>query len=103
MLMDFHPEIEFQNISAGQSNLKLSGLKDFRRQAEESKNLFSNRTQSILSFKHDEDSVEVEIAYNATLAVDLPNGLKKGNAINLNGKSMFRFKGNKIIELTDIS
>jgi hypothetical protein len=37
------------------------------------------------------------------LAKDLPNGLKKGQELNLSGKSIFKFSGNKITSLTDLS
>ena len=37
------------------------------------------------------------------LAVDLPQGPKAGESLNLKGKSEFRFKDGLIIELTDYS
>jgi hypothetical protein len=103
MVRDLDPSIKFENISGGQSNMILTGLADFRMQAEQTKNLFSRRTQSVLSFNHNDDCTEVEIDYNAVLAADFPNGLKEGDEINLKGKSIFKFKEKKVIELTDIS
>ena len=35
--------------------------------------------------------------------MDFPNGLKKGQELNLIGKSIFEFDGDKIIKLTDVS
>jgi hypothetical protein len=46
---------------------------------------------------------EIEIEYYAVLAMDFSNGMKKGNEIRLNGKSIFVFKNNKIIRITDFS
>jgi hypothetical protein len=103
MARDLDPSIKFENISGGQSNMILTGLADFRRHAEQAKNLFSRRTQSILSFNHKDNCTEVEIDYNAVLAADFPNGLKGGDEINLKGKSIFKFKENRVIELTGIS
>lgn len=50
---------------------------------------------------HNNETTEID--YSATLATDLPNGLKKGHKIELKGKSIFKFLDNKIIELIDIS
>jgi hypothetical protein len=37
------------------------------------------------------------------VARDLPNGLKKGEVLNLSGRSEFEFKDGAIFKLTDIS
>jgi hypothetical protein len=49
-----------------------------------------------------EDLVEVDIFYKATASVDFTELLKAGDRIELNGKSVFRFENDKIIELVDI-
>lgn len=103
MLMHLDTSLKLENISAGSTNMSIAGLDNFMKQAEEAAALFSKREQSVTSFKHHGDYTEVEIDYKATLASDLPNGLKCGDQIDLKGKSIFKFKGSKIIELTDIS
>jgi hypothetical protein len=103
MLKDLDENIIFRNISNGAVNLTTAGIDEFRKQAEQAKNLFSQREQKITGLKFGENKVEVEISYCGTIAVDLPNGLKQGSKIELNGKSIFRFAGDKIIELEDIS
>ena len=57
----------------------------------------------VKSFKHFDNSTEIEIDYPAILAMDFPKGLKKGQELKLSGKSVFEFKKNKVIKLTDIS
>jgi len=81
----------------------LTGLKALRQQAEQAKNYFTTRTQTIKSFKHLGDETEIEIDYHAILGMDFPNGLKTGDELKLKGKSIFKFLNNKIIKLTDIS
>lgn len=103
MLEHFDEAIVFQNISNGEINMKLEGLEAFRQQAEQAKNLFEQRKQTITSFEHRNNETEVHIDYYAVLAVDLLNGLKKGDELNLRGKSIFQFSGEKIIALTDSS
>jgi hypothetical protein len=83
--------------------MSLSGLTSFKEQAELAKNYFSLNKQTIKSYLHCNNETEIEIDYYAILAMDFPNGLKKGDELQLKGKSIFKFSGDKIIKLTDIS
>lgn len=103
MLRHLDEAVMFENISDGIVNKSLIGLIAFKEQAVETANLFSKRKQTIISWRHDEQVTEVEISFHAVLAADLPNGLEKGAELHLQGKSVFRFSGDKIIELKDIS
>lgn len=103
MLTHLHEQITFENISNGVTNMTLTDLNSFREQAEQAKDLFTTRRQTIKSWTPKDDLIEIEIEYYAVLAIDLPNGYKKGDNLNLQGKSIFKFSGDKIIELTDIS
>jgi hypothetical protein len=103
MVKDLDERIMFENISNGETNMLLTGLKAFKEQAEQTKNFFSTRTQTIKSYKHHNDETEIEIDYNAILAIDFPNGLKNGDELKLQGKSVFKFWRDRIIKLTDIS
>jgi hypothetical protein len=103
MVADFDYNIIFKNIQNDEVNMSLIGLDEFRHQAEQAKTYFTNRTMTVKSFLHLDNETEIEIDYHAILAIDLPNGLKKGQELNLKGKSIFKFSGNKISELKDIS
>lgn len=103
MTADFHADIVFENIQNGEVTLSLEGISAFIEQAESAKSFFSSRRQTIKSFKHHGDETEIYIDYHAVLAIDFPNGLKKGEELNLQGRSVFTFYGNKIVKLTDIS
>ena len=103
MVIDFDENIIFKNIQNGETNMTLIGLQEFVKQAEQAKSYFSVRRQTIKSFRYLEDEMEIEIDYFAVLAINLSNGLKEGQALNLKGKTVFKFMGNKISELTDIS
>ena len=103
MVADFHEEIIFENIQNDEITMSLTGLEAFRQQAEQATTYFLARTQTVRSFRHSGNRSEVEIDYNATLAMDLPNGLKKGQELKLSGKSVFVFRDDRIIKLTDIS
>lgn len=103
MFVDFDESIIFENIQNGEVNMTLSGISALKEQAEQAKSYFSNRQQTIKTFVHNDDETEIEIDYSAVLAMDFPNGLKKGEKLNLTGKSIFKFSDNKVVKLTDIS
>jgi hypothetical protein len=103
MITDFDSNIVFENISNGETNMSLVGITAFKEQAEQAKNYFVERTQIIEGYQHQGDETTIAILYNAVLAIDFPNGLKKGDELKLQGRSIFKFHNNKIIKLTDIS
>ncbi|MGI4870052.1 MAG: nuclear transport factor 2 family protein [Janthinobacterium lividum] len=103
MLSTLHEDVVFENISAGAITLKTRGKAEFEAQAEQAKNYFSQREQRIVNWQIMDDNLEIAIEYAGILAIDLPNGVKAGDTLRLQGKSIFRFADNKIISLTDIS
>jgi ketosteroid isomerase-like protein len=103
MIRDFSDDVIFENVQNGKISMTLSGIKEFINQAEKSMQFFSQRKQTILSFRHESEKTEIEIDYYGVLEADFPNGLKKGQEIKMKGKSIFEFREGKIIKLTDIS
>lgn len=103
MLKWLHPEVKFKNISGGDVNSMTSGIEEFELLARQSSYLFKERQQKIVSMVEAVNKINVEIKYRAVLAVDLPNGLKVGDSINLNGKSEYIFKDGLIYSITDES
>lgn len=103
MMFDLDIDVIFENISNGVINLKTIGLEEFREQAEKAKTYFTVRKQSIQSWQHEGSTVTVNINYQAILTSDMPNGLKKGETIQINGKSVFEFENEKIKRIRDIS
>lgn len=103
MMSVLHPEITFKNISGGEETASASGEAAFWNLAEQSKVLCMSRKQTIENIDFSTDSATVKIAYEAILAVDLPNGLKAGDELNMPGKTEFAFAEGKIFGITDIS
>ena len=103
MVALLHPECTFQNMSGGEVNASTSGVAQFRQLAEQSKELFSSRRQTITAYKHDGEAVTVDIDYEGILRVDLPNGAKTGETLKLRGQSVFRFCDGLILAITDYS
>lgn len=96
-------EIKFRNISNGEVNTETQGIQKFRELAEESTKIFLSRRQTILDCHYVDDRVEVEIDYEGILAIDLPNGLKAGDKIQLQGKSIFKIEKGKLSLIEDHS
>ncbi len=104
MVLDFADDVVFLNIMNGEKTTELQGIEEFKKQAVEALSYFSERKQSIETMAHTHNSTEIVIKYRAIAAMDFPNGLKKGDEINLKGKSIFEFSTDgKISKLTDIS
>ncbi len=103
MIKDMDDNVMFQNVSNGDTNISLQGIDAFKAQAEQAKIYFTERKQTLTSVTHSLDTTEIEIDYHAVLAIDFPNGMKKGEVLKMQGISLFTFKGDKIIKLVDVS
>jgi hypothetical protein len=103
MLENLAPTVKFVNISDDVITMNISGLENFKQQAEQAKNYFSERKQSVKSFNHTNNQTTIEINYEAVLAMDFPNGMKKGEKLLLTGRSIFEFNEDTISAITDIS
>jgi hypothetical protein len=103
MFINMHDDIKFENVSNGEVDLTTFGITELIQVAEQAAKYFKERKQKITDIKFRNDEVEICVDYFAILAVDFPNGLKAGDTMELKGRSIFKFKDNKIIELRDIS
>lgn len=103
MLRNVHEEVVFKNIANDEVNLELNGKDELKRQAELAVTLFEKRKMEITAHKIEGNVLENKINFIGVLAIDMPDGHKKGEMIELKGKSLFKFKDNKIILIEDIS
>jgi ketosteroid isomerase-like protein len=103
MLSLLHDDIVFQNVTDGEIDTSTKGKTEFKKLAEQSAALFKSRQQKIINCHFEEDKAVIDIDYEGIIAVDLPNGLKAGDMLNLKGKSAYFFKDDLIVELTDYS
>ncbi|MDY6939973.1 MAG: nuclear transport factor 2 family protein [Cyanobacteriota bacterium] len=103
MMDTLHPQIEFENISGGEVNATASGADEFRQIAQRATGLFSSRNQTVRVFEANEKGAAIEVSYEGVLAADLPNGMKAGEILQLNGRSEFEFKEGKISRIVDRS
>ncbi len=103
MLAVVHPDVLFRNVSGGEVDVETSGAMAFRQLAEQSKGLFASRCQTVTRLDISDEVATVEIDYQGVLAANLPNGMKAGDTLRLQGRSEFEFRDGKLLRITDYS
>ena len=103
MLKNIHPDVEFKNIAGGEINVHIQGSKDFKKQAKDSTRLLKKREMLITEQNIKGNVVENKIDFKAVLNIDIPDGPKAGELVKFKGESRFKFKGDRIISIEDIS
>ncbi|GAB2772189.1 hypothetical protein GCM10027275_13810 [Rhabdobacter roseus] len=103
MVENLHEEVVFENSTNGVIDLTTIGIDAFRQQAEAAQGYFTQREQKATFWQFEENVVTVQIEYAGVLAVELPNGLKPGDTLRLEGKSIFEFQDGRIIKIQDVS
>ncbi len=95
--------IVFENRSGGNVDMRIEGIENFKKQAEAATAYFSERCQRIEKLSFINNMATAEIDYTGVPAMDLPNGMKKGETLNLKGISEFIFENDEIVSIKDIS
>ena len=103
MMATVHDDVVFQNISAGEVTAQADGAASLRQMAEQAKAIFASRCQRLLAFSDTDEGATIEVAFEGVLACDLPNGMRAGQEIRLEGRSEFAFKDQRLISIVDIS
>ena len=103
MLAPLRDDVVFRNVSNGETTLTLTGREAFRQQAEQATQYFSAREQRVTDWQVNEQRVEVVIDYTAVAAIEFSNGIKPGDSLHLQGKSVFQVEDGHIISIEDIS
>ena len=103
MLSVLHPDVIFRNIVGNEVSVETNGLQSFRALAEKAAALFSTRHQTILELREINGRIEADIDYTGVLASDLPDGIKAGDTIRLQGRSVFTVKDGKLSLIEDYS
>jgi len=103
MLAPLTPDVRFENVSGDTLNAEASGIDAFRSLAGQARATFSAREQRLTSLSFDGDTAHAGIAWRGTFAVDIPDGPRAGSTVELQGRSEFRFDGDRICRLVDRS
>lgn len=103
MLATLSDDVRFENVSSGETTHVTEGKDAFAQLAHRGVTLFSERRQTVTNVIAGGDRVAVEIDYHAVVAIDLPNGWKAGDVVDLTGKSFFRLWDGLICDIVDIA
>jgi len=100
-------DITFRNISAGNVTHECVGIEAFRALAERGAAAFSERHQEIMAITG-ADAGEVgmlcvDIRFRGRVAKDIIDGPSAGGLLELEGRTEFKFRGDKIHEIQDYS
>lgn len=101
MLACLAPDVRFRNLTDGAVTAEADGLAAFAELARAGAAAFSSRRQSVTNAITVAETTLAEIAYEAVVAQDLPNGWRAGETITLTGASLFRLADGLIAEIVD--
>jgi len=103
MLATVHPQVVFENVAGGAVTVRTEGIAELRRLAERTRPLFARRRQTITSYAESNGVARVGIAFEGVFALDLPNGVRAGQVLALDGRSEFRVHDGLLIHIADYS
>jgi hypothetical protein len=103
MLATMHREITFENYTGGVLSVRTLGVEELRHLAESSRHLFLARRQTITGYSEAAGVAHAHIAFEGTFAIDLPNGVRAGQRIAVNGRSEFKELDGLLIYIADHS
>ncbi len=103
MLAGLHPDIEFQNISKGETTARTTGKSEFEALARQTGSFFKTRSQTLRSLRISGEKAVAEIDFSAVLKRDIPGGPRAGERLELRGTSEFLFKDGLIRSIVDKS
>jgi ketosteroid isomerase-like protein len=103
MLAAMHREVVFENYTAGRLGVRTLGIEELRRLAENSRHLFSARRQTVTGYREHDGVAYAQVFFEGTFAVDLPNGVRAGQAVAMQGRSEFRERDGLLIHIADYS
>lgn len=96
-------DVIFENISNTGQSMRLEGRELMGQVAELSGNAFSYRRQRMVNLVIGTGKAAAEIEFEGKAAVDLPNGVKAGEAVKIRGASFFEFRGRLLSRIADYS
>lgn len=103
MMTCLHEDATFENISNYHSSMQWQGAEAIKTLIETSAAAFASRKQSVIQAVCNGNDCALRVEFAGVPLVDLPNGMKAGEATLLRGASFFTLKDGKIYHLTDIS
>lgn len=103
MLATLHPGVVFESFGAGTLALRTERVDAFGQLALTTQGLFSARRQVITGYAEHDGLATAQIQFDGTFAIDLPNGVRAGQAVSMPGRSQFRAHDGLLVYVADHS
>ena len=87
----------------GAVTAQADGAEALRQMAEQATAMFTTRRQSMKDFAVDGEQAVIRVDFEGVLACDLPNGMRAGQRIAVQGRSEFTFRDDRLVRIVDIS
>lgn len=103
MLACVTDDVVFRNMTGGAVNMEIYGKSSLEEIAEKTKGLFKVRNQTVKNINFMTERTRVDIRFEAVFAMTLPNGVKKGDKMKMDGYSEYDFRDGLISYIADCS
>jgi len=103
MLETMTDDVRFENVTNPGGSMVIEGKAALAELAEQSAAAFSQRRQTVRDAVVTLERAVLDLDFEATCAIDLPNGWQAGQVVNLRGVSFFELRGNLIASIVDFS
>ena len=96
-------DVRFENISNAGQSMQLSGKTALGQIASASAEAFTFRRQRLISMLSDGEKAAAEVHFQGIAALDLPNGTREGQSIEIRGASFFESRDGLLSRIVDYS
>lgn len=96
-------DVVFENISNHGESMCLQGKDAMRQVAELGMQAFSYRRQAIAKLICGDGSAAAEVRFTGTAALDLPNGVLRGETVEVRGVTIFEIRNGLLSRIADYS
>lgn len=96
-------DVRFENISNAGQSMQLEGKAALSQVAEASAQAFTYRRQRVMSLVSNHERAAAEVRFQGIAALDLPNGVREGQSVDIRGASFFEARDGKLSRIVDYS
>lgn len=96
-------DVRFENISNAGQSMQLEGKAALSQVAQASAQAFTYRRQRLLNLITKDDRAAAEVRFQGIAALDLPNGIREGQSVDIHGASFFEARDGKLCRIVDYS
>ncbi len=96
-------DVRFENISNAGQSMQLQGKDALAQVAQASAQAFTYRRQRMISLITKDDHAAAEVRFQGLAALDLPNGVKEGQSVDIRGASFFEARDGLLCRIVDYS